>query len=134
MNKEQHLIADIPVKAIIESGNKILLVLGADNIWELPGGRINEGEEINQALKRELKEELDLDIEIKNLLSVFKFTSISGKNHLVVIYECLAKNIEDLKIIDNEIKDLKWTGKDEFENLPMRQYKDILRRYFKDKL
>lgn len=128
---ENHLIADIPVKAILEKDGKVLLTLDHNGMWELPGGRMNDGENIEQALKRELVEELGLNIKIERIVDAFNFTSDSGKNHIVIIYKCSADNLDELKIMDGEVKDLKWTGESELSNLPMRQYKDVLMKYFK---
>ena len=41
--------------------------------WEFPGGKIEPGEEPKEALKREIKEELAVDIEIQNFLCTVKY-------------------------------------------------------------
>ena len=33
-------------------------------LWEFPGGRVEEGEQDEEALARELKEEMDIDVEV----------------------------------------------------------------------
>lgn len=50
-----------------DTGDKVLLALRPDNVpqgglWEFPGGKIMPGEDINQALERELYEELGLRV------------------------------------------------------------------------
>jgi len=131
MTQEHYFITDIALKALVEKDGKVLLVLNHNGTWEFPGGRMNENETPIDGLKRELKEELNLDIELGQLFDAFNFTSESGKNHFVVIYKCEVKNLENIKIVDGEVKDLKWVGPGEYENLPMRQYKEALRKYFK---
>ena len=55
--------------------------------FEFAGGKIEKGERGEDAVKRELKEELSLDIEVENLFSVTSFTypDFSITLHL---YEC----------------------------------------------
>ena len=55
----QHQIFEVGVKALIVHEGQLLLLKRRDyHVWEMPGGRINTGETVTQALQRELREEL----------------------------------------------------------------------------
>ncbi|MGE4571954.1 MAG: (deoxy)nucleoside triphosphate pyrophosphohydrolase [Candidatus Izemoplasmatales bacterium] len=62
------------VAAIIQKDNKILCTQRADDgrflslKWEFPGGKIEENETHQEALKREIQEELKLDIDVNDYL------------------------------------------------------------------
>lgn len=59
------LIQRTATYGVIEDENGILLVRDrtrSDEKWDLPGGGIDPNEELLDALKREIKEETDLDI------------------------------------------------------------------------
>src|SRR3989338_11670002 len=71
---KKKIIQDLDVAiCILQRGNKYLIQkrpsrgLLAD-LWEFPGGKIEKGEKPQEALKRELKEELDIDITTSRLL------------------------------------------------------------------
>lgn len=57
--------------------------------WEFPGGRVKEGESLHTALIREIKEELNFDIDVKMLLhaQINKY-EYSPDSYLVLFYEC----------------------------------------------
>ena len=53
--------------------------------YELVGGKIEFGETIEEGLKREVREELHIDVEIENPFYVFTYVSEGGKKHSVEI-------------------------------------------------
>ena len=65
------------VAAIIQDGEKILATQrGYGELaggWEFPGGKIEPGEEREDALVRELREELDVDIEIQRFIATVEY-------------------------------------------------------------
>ena len=60
--------------------------------WDIVGGRINPGTPLFDNLKREVKEETGLDVEVSNLTGIY---SKQGKNDIVFSFAC--------KIIGGEI-------------------------------
>jgi 8-oxo-dGTP diphosphatase len=60
------------VAAVIRNEEKVLITQRAKNDrlalkWEFPGGKINENETAQECIIREIKEELNLDIEVSGL-------------------------------------------------------------------
>ncbi len=52
------------VKGLIYDDGKLLFVRERSNTWDLPGGGLEHGEGIAEALRRECREELGTEIEI----------------------------------------------------------------------
>ena len=70
--KHYHVVA-----AVIEVDGKVLCMQRGvtrypytSHLWEFPGGKIEPGETPQQALHRELIEEMDLDVEVHERLAV----------------------------------------------------------------
>jgi len=71
MTKIDALTADVIVE--YEDGSIILARRGSapyKGMWALPGGKMDEGETIEQTAIREIKEETGLDIQLKKVLGV----------------------------------------------------------------
>ena len=65
------------VAAVIRKDNKIFATQRGygefKDGWEFPGGKIEEGETPEQALAREIKEELDTEIEVGKLIDTIEY-------------------------------------------------------------
>ena len=65
------------VAAVIKDGDKIFATQrGYGDMkggWEFPGGKIEEGETPQEALVREIKEELDTDISVGELIDTIEY-------------------------------------------------------------
>jgi len=109
--------------------NKVLLIHHRKlDLWLPPGGHIDENEIPDDALKREFREELDLDIEILNQSDVpveivknfavpfhTNVHPVGDHEHYCLFYLCRPKSFE-VKIKPDEVKDYKWFTKEELEN------------------
>ena len=98
----------IAVKAFIINNGKLLILKRADNdvhkpgIWEIPGGRIENNEDLITALKREVKEETGLDIIVSRRLSIRHFTRDDKEEIEMHIFLSNSVN-EEVKLSDEHI-------------------------------
>ena len=110
--------------------NKVLLLQRNDgnNVWEIPGGKRENNEDIVDALKREVQEETGL------IINEYKLVYVSPifENHPVlkpflnIGYLCLVDNSD--VIISNEHIDYKWVSVEELVNyLDNDIYNDLLK-------
>ncbi len=88
-------------------------------LWEIPGGKVEMGESYTEALKRELKEELNLEVVVQNHIATSD-VQIPQKSLRIVmyVYSCSIINREDdrpITSIDHD--DLKWIHPDEISKL-----------------
>lgn len=78
----------IRVSALMLKGNRVLLVKNIiDNreVWFLPGGSVDWGETLKEAILRESKEELGININVKNMIAITDSISPNKDFHSVDI-------------------------------------------------
>src|SRR6476660_767736 len=78
----------ISVKGVLLVDRKVVLVKNSREEWELPGGRIDEGEGHSQTLVREFAEELSLDVATGEQIDSYLFEVIPGREVFIVAYGC----------------------------------------------
>ncbi len=111
------------VGAVLLKNNKILLPKRSSilkkmpNKYEFPGGKVEQGESLKEALKRELNEELCIDVNIKDIIE-FPNNVLKTEKFILTIYvikkwsneltlnpevnsEILEVNLDELKNIED---------------------------------
>ena len=100
------------VAAYITSGDKFLITQRAKGeltgLWEFPGGKIEEGEDNFTAIKREIKEELNIKIIPKKVLKTFTHNYSFADIHLNLI-NCELPEKQTI-VFDGSHSDYKWVN------------------------
>ena len=81
--------------------------------WEFPGGKIEPGECPQEALKREIKEELDAEISVGELLQTIEWEYPTF--HLTM--HCFICSLESESLQLNEHEDSSWLTKDKLDSV-----------------
>ena len=105
------------VAAVIRDGDKIFATQrGYGDLkggWEFPGGKIEEGETPQEALKREIMEELDTEIEVGELIDTIEYDYPDF--HLSM--DCFWCELESEHVVLNEHEDAKWLSKAQLDSV-----------------
>lgn len=76
----------VSVKGVLFIGADIVLLKNERDEWELPGGRLEAGEEPDLCLAREISEELGIDVTVADLLDCWRYPVLPGKEVLIVTF------------------------------------------------
>ena len=136
----------VSLKAILISGGEILILRFPKSNdkkwslkWQLPGGLLEMNEDIKQGLKRELKEEAGLEINVGKVFAIsdFKYKDFTFRDkrklntRIVEIgFMCTSKN---KKIrLSSEHKNYKWIKKEDLGKLDFGpDSKDIIKEFLR---
>ena len=105
------------VAAIIIDGGKVFATQRGygefKDGWEFPGGKIDAGETPEEALVREIKEELDTEVEVKELLDTVEYDY--PKFHLSM--DCFICKIKAGELVLKEHEASKWLTKETLDSV-----------------
>lgn len=108
--------------AILDEAGRILLVQekdeGIDGLWHIPAGTVEAGEMLEDAARREAKEETGLDVELIEYLNVYIGRFASGD--IIARHVWLAKKPPDAvpsPLATEEIAECRFFSWDEFNTL-----------------
>jgi 8-oxo-dGTP diphosphatase len=112
-------IPQVAVGAILVSDGALLMVQRgrepAKGLWSIPGGRVEFGEYLADALVREVKEETDLDIEVGDLIGM---AEVVGDPHYVILDFGARILGNDVPTPSGDVAEARWVTFDEVLTLP----------------
>ncbi len=113
----------IRVAALIFHESKILLLAHRkkNNVyWLPPGGGVGYGESLPEALKREIKEELGIDIEVGNVLIICDSIEPKLKRHILhVFFQCSHTSGEYHLGKEKRLHDFSFFSAEELRNITL---------------
>ncbi|MCX6774357.1 MAG: NUDIX domain-containing protein [Candidatus Micrarchaeota archaeon] len=138
MAEMKNMESRIAVKSFIVNNRQELLLLKrsdddphAPGVWEVPGGRLDIGENPFEGLKREIREEANVDIEIMNPLRIHHFTRDDMQKITMITFLC--KPLSADVSISKEHTDFSWKHLENAEREIVPSFMEdvkIIRKYF----
>ncbi len=124
-------IADV----VIVKNDKVLLVQqrkeSAKGLWSYPGGQVEDGETAEQAVVREVKEELGIDLIDYSPLKTYSITTPRGE---LEINTFIGELTGDITLKDDELMAYDWFDMSQLENLGDKLRSPVVFEQAKDAL
>jgi ADP-ribose pyrophosphatase YjhB (NUDIX family) len=123
------------VVALITDGDRILLgkrgISPKKGTWALPGGFLDNGEEPEAGLKREMMEELGVEIKNPKISGIFVDTYIEEDNFVICLYYEANINGQEPKA-GSDIDDIKWFSAKELPRVAFKGHGLMIDKWLKD--
>lgn len=121
--KKEHIVTSV-VAVIVDEQERVLLTKRSippfQGMWVMPGGKIELGEPISNALQREVEEEVGLAVEVGRLIDVFEHVTPGEENchYIILFYRCRPLH-QELQHNPDEVLEACWVRRDELSRYPM---------------
>ena len=108
----------IAIGAIVIRDDSLLMVKRGNDpgkgLWSLPGGRVEHGEYLADALRREVSEETGLDVTVGDLVGIFE---VVGDPHYVVLDFFARPEGEVTPEAADDVEEVRWVPLEEVASL-----------------
>lgn len=107
----------IGVAGIVFNNQKQVLLIQrnqppAIGLWSIPGGKLEAGESLRDACRREIKEETGLDAEIQNIVAVVE-RRVEAFHYVIIDYLALLADQENITpTAQSDVANAKWVSLD----------------------
>lgn len=123
--------------ALIHDRGKILLVKRTNEPnrgrWALPGGLVELGESVEDAVKREVKEEVGLDVEVERLIDIADDIHQDERGRVryhYILLDYLARPMSGKVTLNAESSSSRWFDPEEVQSLNASENtKNLVRRF-----
>lgn len=123
---------NVGIKAIIKRENKFLIVHNTKDFWEVPGGRMDGDETIEETLRRELQEELPnvTNVQVHEIIDAVRVHKDIKENvSLVLIFFHVSVDFNGGEPqLSHEHDEYRWLPKDEAVKTIYDKYKQVIEK------
>jgi 8-oxo-dGTP diphosphatase len=119
---------------VIEHDGSIVLIRRKfepfEDTWCLPGGHVEEGEQVKEAAQREAREETGLDVELQDILGVYDEPGRDPRGPIISIVYTAEAESTDLRA-ETDAAEARWFDLDDLPNEFGFDHAQILEDYKK---
>lgn len=110
------MVTELAGNLIVDDGNILLLYRDDEQHWEVPGGKVEDGESPTEAAVREAREEIGVEVELQKPFFSGEFQH-SGEVYLWHGY--LASIDEDPKLQESRFSRMEWIEPSDLDDLDL---------------
>lgn len=121
--KKEHIVTSV-VAVIVDEDGRVLLTRRSippfQDQWVMPGGKVDLGEPLLDALQREVHEEVGLEVAVEGLIDVFEHVTPGEDNcHFVILYYRCRPLYCDVVHNEHEVAESAWVSCCDLGRYPM---------------
>lgn len=113
-------VIPISIKGIVIDNGQVWLRKNERDEWELPGGKLDKGEQPTETVIRELREELGFNVEVVDIIQAYYLETVKDsvdEQNGVLVVSYLCKIIEKVSDFEHESEG----GSASFQRFPLEK-------------